>query len=129
MLAAVKNKPCGWPLAPPFLAAAARCGEAFARSRDGEMVRGRTKRCLPMSPSLSVAYPLGIQMRQEYFERINWCFRHLRFLSHMRHGIVESMDCALLMKFLSAATDEIDEMLAAITATVKEAAEKRASTQ
>ena len=44
----------------------------------------------------------------------------------MRHGIVESMDCALLMKFLSAATDEMDEMLAAITATVKEAAEKRA---
>jgi hypothetical protein len=34
----------------------------------------------------------------------------------MRHGIMQSMDCAPLMNFLSAATDEIDELLAAITA-------------
>lgn len=37
----------------------------------------------------------------------------------MRHGVVRSMDFAQLMNFLSAATDEVDERLTAITAAAK----------
>ena len=65
MLAAVKNKPCGWPLARPFLTAAARCGEAFPQAGTERWSEAEQRDASSLRQAVRAAYPLGIQKRRK----------------------------------------------------------------